>query len=385
MILMALFIGFWLFFWVASFRSDQTARSEGREFDLNAALQPLADAQTDVSNTLTRQREEIQALRRQVDEWEQTRLVVLDLRETIQGISASVAAKPDEAEREWLQALVEDLVKVRDDLDGKLLPLMETQNALAKTLEEKQRQLDEIQVRMNELAEIRSSVERLGMAFQAYTSAPPAVVQTQDTELVAAIGELRTQITDLQENRLTQDKAMRAVGAGLDDVNRIHRLLRDLERGLPSLLEKNTEAVGKAVRSDMAVKINELEKVLLTMQDAVTSQQRDIASLTERLEKGGVQTNVFYRVSMMDLPPGTPVGRTRLIPYEGMFVIYTNPPAPPVVDPFQQGHAALTPSAFSALAPEKVIHDPRVFSPVQSTLQPGDRAIMSPADMKLEY
>jgi hypothetical protein len=385
MVLMIVFIGLWLIVRLISFRPDQTGRRDGREFDLNSALQPLADAQTDVSNTLSRQREEIQALRRQVDEWEETRLVVLDLRETIQGISASVAANPDEPDREWLQALVEDLVKVRDDLDGKLLPLIETQHALTQMLEEKQRQLDEIQVRMNELAEIRASVERLGSAFQAYTSAPPAVAQTRDLELVAAMEELRTQITELQEDRLNQDKAMRAVGAGLDDVNRIHRLLRDLERGLPSLLEKNNEAVGKAVRSDMAVKIGELEKVLLTMQDAVTSQQRDIASLTEQLEKGGVQTNVFYRVSMMDLPPGTPVGRTRLIPYEGMFVIYTNFPAAPVVDPFKQGHAALTPSAFSALAPEKIIHDPRVFSPVQSTLQPGDRAIMSPADMKLEY
>lgn len=353
-------------------------------FDFREAMAPLANAQDAVSTELAEQREELEHIRAFVADWESTRMAVLDLQATLQGISSSISNPArDDASHEWMDTLTVELGRIRGDLDARLIPLVESQADFQARLEAKQREWAALQQRVEELAAVRDSVERLGAAFTAFTSAPPQVVTTTDPGLTMAIDDVRAQIVRLSDQVTVQGEAMAGLQRGADDVVRVRRLLSDLERGLPALLEKQQQHLVESVRSDVAGTIGELQAVVTGMQVALAEQQGAFAALEAKVNSGALVTTIQYRVSMMDLPPGTPVGRTRLIPYEGMFVVVTNAPAPKPPDPFEAGKLVLAPSAFAERHPVAVTEEAVVSSPGQHESEGQEPNVFSPADFRI--
>lgn len=360
------------------------ALTTGSSFDFREAMAPLADAQEAVTSELAEQREELEKIRTVVADWESTRTAVLDLQATLQGISTSISNPArDGASLEWMETLTAELGRIRGDLDARLIPLVESQGDFQRRLETKQQEWAALQQRVEELEGVRASVERLGEAFAAYTSAPPQVVTTTDPGLTVAIDEVRAQISRMTDHAVRQDEAIAGLARGAEDMARVRRLLSDLERGLPALLEKQQQHLTQAVRDDMAGTIGELQAVVADMQASMLEQQGAVAALEARVNSGALVTTIQYRVSMMDLPPGTPVGRTRLIPYEGMFVIATNIPAPTPPDPFESGKLALAPSAFAERHPVAVPEQAVIASPSQATPEDTGPKVFSPADFRL--
>lgn len=356
----------------------------GSSFDFREAMAPLADAQEAVSSELADQRAELEQIRTVVADWESTRTAVLDLQATLQGISSSISNPAgDDSSREWMETLTAELGRIRGDLDARLIPLVASQADFQVRLEAKQQEWSALQQRVEELAAVREAVERLGAAFTAYTSAPPAVVTTTDPGLVAAIDDVRAQVVRLGDQAALQNEAIAGLQRGADDVARVRRLLSDLERGLPALLEKQQQHLTEAVRSDVAGTIAELQSVVVSMQAAMAEQQGAFAALEARVNSGALVTTIQYRVSMMDLPPGTPVGRTRLIPYEGMFVVMTNVPAPKPADPFETGKLVLAPSAFAERHPVAVTEEAVVSSPGPAEPEDSGPRVFSPADFRI--
>jgi hypothetical protein len=356
----------------------------GSSFDFREAMAPLADAQEAVSSELAEQRAELEQIRTVVADWESTRTAVLDLQATLQGISSSISNPVgDDSSREWMETLTEELGRIRGDLDARLIPLVESQSGFQARLDAKQQEWAALQQRVEEVARVRESVEQLGAAFSAYTSAPPQVVTTTDPALTAAIDDVRTQVVRLTEGVSLQGDAIAGLQRGVDDVARVRRLLSDLERGLPALLEKQQRHLTEAVRSDVAGTIGELQAVVSSMQAELAQHQDAFATLEAKVNSGALVTTIQYRVSMMDLPPGTPVGRTRLIPYEGMFVVMTNVPAPKPSDPFETGKLVLAPSAFAERHPVAVTEESVVASPGPSEPDRSGPKVFSPADFRI--
>jgi len=356
----------------------------GSSFDFREAMAPLADAQDAVSAELAEQREELDKIRTHVADWESTRDAVLDLQATLQGISSSISNPVrDDFSREWMETLTVELGRIRGDLDSRLIPLVASQAEFQNRLESKQQEWAALQQRVEALADMRESVEQLGTAFSAFTSAPPQVVTTTDPALTAAIEDVRAQITRLSDSATMHGTAIAGLQRGVDDVVRVRRLLSDLERGLPTLLEKQQQHLTEAVRADVAGAIGELQAVVTTMQADLVRHQGAFTALESKVNSGALVTTIQYRVSMMDLPPGTPVGRTRLIPYEGMFVIATNFPAPTPPDPFKSGRLVLAPSAFAERHPVAVTEEVVVSSPGQAEPEQAGPKVLSPADFRI--